>query len=352
MTDHPCVDVIILSGFLGSGKTTLLSAFLRGRQLQDTAVIVNEVGEIGIDAAVLNESVEEDDVLMLDNGCVCCSLRSSLVDSILRLLRMPRPVGTPPLTRIVVETSGLSKPGPIVASLRDRDLVGANLRLMVVSTFDSTRLDDPGYYRQESLAQWAASHRIVLTKLDCLADEVDRDQVAQRAIALSPLAQVVVEADKDDAVLQAFKRLDNGMLESMPKLHEPALDETDQAFAHADILVLRGQASAPVDWDDFANWVDDMAGLCGERLLRFKALMCVEGVDQPVLLQSVGTTFSAPVRLTRFDKSQTESLLILIVRQMKLEEFEQHLPKSLIHLSQFAVPSRRTRRVFDVPIVH
>lgn len=351
VTDHRPVDIVILSGFLGSGKTTLLSSFLRGRQLQDTAVIVNEVGEIGIDAAVLNENVEDDDILMLDNGCVCCSLRSSLVDTVLRLLRMPRPRGSPPLARIVVETSGLSKPGPIVASLRDRDLVYSNLRLMVVSTFDSTRMEDAAYYGGESHAQWAASHRIVITKLDCLANKENKTKVMAHVMSINPLAEAISTESVDKRVQQAFAPLDGLAPEFMPKAREQVMCEPDQELAHAGVLVLRGQAQAPLDWDDFANWVDDMAGLCGERLLRFKALVRVAGVDQPVLLQSVGTTFSSPVRMTRIKNLFTESVLILIVRQMDLVEFERHLPNAPITLSRFAVPSRRTRRVFDVPIV-
>lgn len=352
MTDRRPVDIVILSGFLGSGKTTLLGEFLSGRQLVDTAVIVNEVGEIGIDATVLNESIEDDDILMLDNGCVCCSLRSSLVDTILRLLRMPRPSDMPPLARIVVETSGLSKPGPIVASLRDRDLVQANLRFMVISTFDSTRVDDPAYYASEAFAQWAASHRVVITKLDCVTDEATKNRAAARLTALSPLAQVITGTDRRNRVERAFAPLGQTACTLFDSTDVPIEPTTLQVETHADVLVLKGETETPVKWDEFASWVDDLAGLCGERLLRLKALMLVHGISQPILLQSVGTTFSAPIQLKQPTVPMTKSILILIVRQMTLEEFEANLSDSPIHLSQFAGPSRRTRRVFDVPIVH
>lgn len=351
MTDRQAVEIVILSGFLGSGKTTLLGEFLGGRQLLDTAVIVNEVGEIGIDAAVLNESIDGDDVLMLDNGCVCCSLRSSLVDTILRLLRMPRPVGAPPLTRIVVETSGLSKPGPIVASLRDRDLVRANLKFMVISTFDCSRVDDSAYYASEALAQWAASHRVVLTKLDSVTDDATNMHIAVRVAAISPLAQIISGLDRCDVVRRAFAPLQETTHLWFDSIDIEAEPSTLQATAHADVLVLKAETETPVDWDEFAAWVDDLAGLCGERLLRLKALLWVKGVSQQVLLQSVGTTFSAPVQLKQSKASMTKSVLIVIVRQMTIEEFQRHLPDSPTGLSLFAVPSRRTRRVFDVPIV-
>lgn len=354
MTDRPPVDatpvdIIILSGFLGSGKTTLLGDFLQGSQLQDTAVIVNEVGEIGIDAAVLNERLQDDDILMLDNGCVCCSLRSSLVESILRLLVSQRPAGMPPLRRVIVETSGLSMPGPIVASLKDRDLVRLPLRLFVLSTFDITRVDDPSYYGQESLAQWAASHRIVLTKVDCLSQGVDVAVTAESVHALNPLAQVVASPDRALAVSEAFAAFEDVNLQPLPDVVLP----DDGQLAHADLLVAKGSFPQELDWQVFSAWVDDLAGLLGDRLLRFKALIAVEGVDQPVLLQSVGTTFSAPVQLSRMQKSAGfESNVILIARGLNLAQLQEALLEADLQLFEFVVPSRQKRRVFDVCIDH
>src|ERR1700758_5596733 len=131
------LDFLVLTGFLGSGKTTLLRDFLNGPEAADTAVIVNEVGEIGLDGIVLRESGDDLPVAMLSNGCVCCQIGSDLAFTIDRLITGKRPDGTGPLRRIILETSGLSKPGPVLRTLAT--LAEHRMRVAVVGTFDLTR---------------------------------------------------------------------------------------------------------------------------------------------------------------------------------------------------------------------
>ena len=114
------VDLTLLSGFLGGGKTTLLVDFLRDDFAGETGVIINEVGEIGVDGAIVADT--DVPMLLLANGCVCCSLRSGLVHTVGALLDAPRLDGRAPIRRIILETGGLSRPGPIIASLADPEL--------------------------------------------------------------------------------------------------------------------------------------------------------------------------------------------------------------------------------------
>ena len=125
------LDFVVLTGFLGSGKTTLLRDFLALPEAADTAVIVNEVGEIGLDGAILAEGTSGLPMAMLSNGCICCPLGSDLANTIDAARRQPRL----PLRRIVLETSGLSKPGPMLRSLAG--LAALRLRVSVVATFDA-----------------------------------------------------------------------------------------------------------------------------------------------------------------------------------------------------------------------
>ena len=111
------IDFVVLTGFLGSGKTTLLAEYLRLQEAADTAVIVNEAGEIGLDGAILRETGGDVPMTMLSNGCVCCQMNSSLAVTIAALLAADRPQASGPLRRIILETSGLAKPGPILRSL-------------------------------------------------------------------------------------------------------------------------------------------------------------------------------------------------------------------------------------------
>ena len=321
------VDLIILSGFLGSGKTTLLVDFLQQGGAADTAVIVNEVGEMGIDGAVIEDGSQDIPMMMLANGCVCCSLRSSLVYTVSSLLDSPRPEGAPPFRRIILETSGLSKPGPIIASLADPELAGRGLRVSVVSTYDAVAGSLNVDSFEEAAAQLAAAQRIVFTKMD-QADPGELEQHRQRAAGINPLAELVIETDRHQTVARAFAEM-------------PASDPVDQALlalrsaardalTHPRVHVLAGTVQGTPSWADVSQWLDDLAGLCGPRLLRVKALVPVTDCPEPILIQSVGTTFSAPRRMMGRDSRQAACMVI--VRDMDAEEINQALQEAPIHL--------------------
>lgn len=351
--DRPTpVDLIVLSGFLGSGKTTLLVDFLRRADAGDTGVIVNEVGEIGVDGAIVADGGGGVPMTLLANGCVCCSLRSGLVDTVNALLNAPRPDGRP-LARIILETSGLSRPGPIIASLADPELASHHLRLSVVTAYDCARgpLGDEQF--EEAAAQFAAAQRIVLTKTDLAVHATEVESAgaavtgsahggraaeqsadhpaagdpaaalalhARRARALNPLAEIVAESDRAVAVERAFAPLPGASAVDMALGALSAAGAAATARAHAGSLrhprihVWRGTVRQPMAWSAFAAWLDDLAGLCGDRLLRLKALLRVTDCAEPVLIQSVGTTFGMPRRMASL--SPREDVLIVITRDL------------------------------------
>ncbi|WP_144635155.1 CobW family GTP-binding protein [Bordetella genomosp. 13] len=322
------VDLVILSGFLGSGKTSLLVDFLQGDDGADTGVIVNEAGEIGIDGAIVADS--KDDVLMtlLANGCVCCSLRSSLVHTVNALLDAPRPAGHGPLKRIILETSGLSRPGPIIASLADPELASRGLRLTVVTTYDcrAGALGDPQF--EEAAAQFAAAQRIVLTKTDLVpAGELDMHRA--RAQALNPLARVVAEADRAAAVREAFAALPGAQAVDLAL---QALREAGAAgpLRHPRIRVWTGEATGPISWTDFSMWLDDLTGFCGERLLRVKALLRVTDCAEPILIQGVGSTFGMPRRMASAPTDR--DVLVVITRDLELADLQAMAPDAPVRL--------------------
>lgn len=307
------VDLILMSGFLGSGKTTLLVDFLRQDSAGETGVIVNEAGEIGVDGAIVAESSVP--MFELANGCVCCSLRSGLVHTVGALLDAPRPAGRAPLRRIVLETSGLSRPGPIVASLADPELAARDLRVSVVSTYDCERGMAEAEQFEEAAAQLAAAQRIVLTKLD----RVGPDSIPHHCEALAninPLAEVVADTDRARAVARA--------LAPAPQADDAAGRANADAPAwpgllpHPRIRVMKGLASRAMAWEDLALWLDDLAGLCGERLLRFKAIVHVTDCPDPILIQSVGTTFGAPQPLRSY--TGDNDVFVVIARDIDADE--------------------------------
>lgn len=322
------IDLIILAGFLGSGKTSLLVDFLQSDDLGETGVIVNEAGEIGIDGVIVEDGSENLPVTMLANGCVCCSLRSGLVDTVMGLLDAPRPTGRAPLKRIVLETSGLSRPGPIIASLADPLLSSRGLRVSVVTTYDCERGLANVESFDEAAAQLAAAQRIVLTKVDLVSpDSISIHLDTIRGI--NPLAQIVSETDRAQAVSQAF---------TAPPVSDPVdlalqalFTSNTRSQAHPRIHVLKGALRQAADWDDISIWLDDLAALCGERLLRVKAVFNANDCDDPILIQSVGTTFGMPRRLMQ--RPDTEDICIVITRDIDAATINTSFPDSPVVLA-------------------
>lgn len=304
-------DFVVLTGFLGSGKTTLLRDFLGRPEGADTAVIVNEVGEIGLDGAILRDGSAGTPIAMLSNGCICCQAGSDLAHTIDALLAVGRPGAQGPLRRIILETSGLSKPGPVLRQLAS--LAEHRLRVSVVATFDATSGLRPAAF-EEAAAQWAAAHRIVVTKADILADDAVPEAALARARseaqALNPLAEIVAIASRDKAVAAAFAPLARAGA-------APILPRLVSAAPHPRIAVRLAQPAGVLDYDALAAWLDNLAGALGDQLLRLKGLVRVAESPRPILVQSVGTLFSPP---RPFGTPESDMPLFLVVIARDLED--------------------------------
>ncbi len=304
----PGPDFLVLTGFLGSGKTTLLRDFMTRPEAGDTAIIVNEVGEIGLDGMILRESGADVSVAMLANGCVCCAIGSDLAITVDLLLATERPAGAGPLRRIVLETSGLSKPGPVLRQLAA--LAEHRMRVGVVATYDVSRGLAVAAF-EEAAAQWAAAHRIVATKLDVVGSAMTSTDIA----GLNPVAEIIATRDRGAALAAAFAPLSAAA--PMP-IVRPAL-----MASHPRINLFLARPDGVIDYDDLASWLDNLAGALGERLLRLKGLVRVRECAAPLLVQSVGTLFSPP---RPFAARDAESFLVVITRDVAAEEMRKVTP--------------------------
>jgi G3E family GTPase len=317
----PGAEFVLLTGFLGSGKTTLLRHFLSRPEAADTAVIVNEVGEIGLDGVILRETGSDTPIAMLSNGCICCQASNDLAAIIDTLLAMERPIPSVPLRRIILETSGLSKPGPVLRQLAT--LAERRLRVAVVATFDAVRGTQVGAY-EEAVAQWAAAHRIVITKADAVSS--DRLKAAKAEVeALNPLSEIVATADREYAVTGAFSPLPR----ITPLIEPPRIAN---GAAHPRVSVCLAQPTGALAYADLAAWLDNIAGALGERLLRLKGLVRVTDCEQPLLVQSVGTVFSA-ARPFDLRKASASPFLVIIARDLRVAELEAVSPRGSFVIS-------------------
>jgi G3E family GTPase len=311
------IDFVVLTGFLGSGKTTLLRDYLTMPEAAGTAVIVNEVGEIGLDGALIAESASGLQIAMLANGCVCCAPGSDLAVTVEQLVDG---LGAT-LRRIVLETSGLSKPGPILRGLAT--LAPLGLRVSVVTTFDCLRGAEASDF-EEAAAQWAGAGALVLTKRD-IASPIQMETARTMAKSVNPMAEIIDVADRGACVLAAF---------AARPAQRTVMPEAGGS-PHPRIAVMLVRWIAKPAWDDLAMWLDNLCGLLGDRLLRVKGVVEVMGHEQPLLVQSVGTMFSAP---RPFSGPMDAPFLVVIARDASASELAQVTPALPIVVGSLGAP--------------
>jgi G3E family GTPase len=302
-------EFVLLTGSLGSGKTTLLCDYLSLPESADTGVIVNEAGEINVDGAVVSSARRDLPMTLLGNGCVCCSLGDDLHSAIDELLAVRRQSGAAGFRRIVLETSGLAMPGPILRSLMRYDR--AEYRLHIVSTLDALApMTDEVTFPIRS-AQLAAARSIVFTKLDGAGS--DQVTVAGRvAKQFNPAASWILVADRPARARAVFAPTQIDAATALSQFE--AIAATD----HSRLGVFFAEWPSAVAWGDLTDWLEDLAGLCGDRLLRAKGLVAVAGAPRCLLIDGVGTTFAEP-RWMELDHS-TRRGIVIITRDVDLAE--------------------------------
>jgi G3E family GTPase len=300
--------VTLLTGFLGSGKTTLLQALLGNPAMGETAVIVNELGEVAIDHHLLRRVDER--TVVLGNGCVCCTLRGDLADELRDLLERRDRGEVPPFRRVVVETTGVADPAPVVYTLLSEPVVRHHFELeRVITTVDAVH----GLRAPESVAQAAAADRLVVTKTD-LAPAAP---LGKRLSALNPTARIVeasfgeVEPDVlfgGERHLHAVPPPDGGHLEA----------EHGGVQAHS--IVFEEQ----LDWTAFGVWLTMLLAARGSDILRVKGLLDV-GAPGPLLLNGVQHVVHPPLHLDRWPDGDHRSRIVFIGRGFTAAELQDSL---------------------------
>jgi G3E family GTPase len=315
------IPVSVLTGFLGSGKTTLLGRLLTTPQFARTAVIINEFGEIGLDHDLIETS--EESFVQLQTGCLCCRIRGDLGLTLEDLLRRRENGSVQPFERIVIETSGLADPAPILQALMTDASVAPHLALAgVVATVDAVNGEATLRRQKESLKQVAVADRLVLTKCDLL-DGPPEALMAQLA-ALNPLAPVLTASfgDVDPALV-----LDTGLYDLSGKspevrqwLSEPphAHPGTHDPSRHSDTISCHTLVrSEPVPAVALTLFLEALADHGGGDLLRVKGIVDIaESPDRPAVVHGVQHVFHPPAWLPRWPSADRRSRLVFIVRDM------------------------------------
>jgi G3E family GTPase len=316
--------VTVLTGFLGSGKTTLLNAWLRDARFADTAVLVNEWGEVAIDHALVRESSET--VVVLPSGCICCRVAGDLVRA-LRELHFQRVDGSiPRFSRAVIETTGLADPAPLLATLVEMPVVAARYSLAGVVTVVDAQHGFATLDRQrEAVKQVAVADRLVVSKCD-LAAPGEIEALEARLAGLNPgAARVRSGASTPDpaALLDTGLHRGGGRLaDAEGWLNSGVYRRIGAAAVRHDpeIASFVWTCAEPRPWDDVENAIATLLELRGDRILRLKGLVNVSGEPGPRAVHAVQHTLYPSARLPAWPSGDRATRLVFIGRGLEERE--------------------------------
>jgi G3E family GTPase len=323
------IPLNLLTGFLGAGKTTLLNRLLKSRALADTAVVINEFGEVGLDHLLVEHA--DDGLVLLTTGCLCCTMRGDLVDALERLLRA-LDNGRAEFRRVVIETTGLADPAPVLHTAMLHPYLVMRYRLDgVIAVIDAVNGTSTLDEHAEAVKQAAVADRLVLTKTD-LMDTSERrsavERLRQRLRSLNPAAPIL-DAHVGEATASAL--FDCGLYDPDRKIPDVKRWLAEEAYApraehhhhdrnrHDDrIRAFSIITEGAVPASSLDMFLDLLRSLHGPNLLRVKGVVkLAETPDQPVVIHGVQHVFHPPASLSAWPDGDRSTRLVLITRDVE-----------------------------------
>jgi G3E family GTPase len=371
---HPAlIPVTLLTGFLGSGKTTVLNHLVRQPELADALVIINEFGEMALDHHLVAHSTENI-VMEMSSGCLCCTIRGDLIKTLRDITWRFSRNGQKYFQRVLIETTGLADPAPIIHTLMTHPQISLTYRLDgIVTTVDLATGMHSLNQHQEAIKQAAVADTLLLTKAD-LATEAQRTALMHRLDGINPAAprwevcngeiapQKVLKlglftADgKSPDVARWLKEEVYASLEGHDHHdhahdhhdhdHEHAHDHHDHDHAHDHHDVNRHDdhirafcftIEEPIPETAWADWIDLLVLIKGHDILRVKGILNIEGSEQPLAIHGVQHIFHTPVPLPAWPSEDRRSRLVFITRDVPQDTIERSLRAMLPQAKEMVV---------------
>lgn len=301
------IPVTVVTGFLGAGKTTLIRELLKAPEAANSALVVNEFGEIGIDDALLRTSTEN--TVLLGNGCVCCAVSSDLHRTLRQLFADRERGAVPDFDRVIIETSGLADPTPVLQTLATDRALNTRFALNGLVTV----VDAVHALANSRLPEWrkqiALADRIVVTKADLASSEV-LSRIGRLLDDFAPQAEraAAVSGRIDPSFILAGAVMARGEATARGAGKK---DDHNHADGYVTFSVTRAM---PIDWPVMQQSLDVLTALCGTELLRLKGLVSVRGRPGPVVVHRVQHVAHAPEELTAWPDGTQQTRLVLIGR--------------------------------------
>jgi G3E family GTPase len=316
------IPLFIISGFLGSGKTTLLNALLASPAMAGSAIVVNEIGEIGIDHDLVVQAEEQ--ALVLSGGCICCSMRGTAVEKITQLIEA-RPA---PIRRILLETTGVADPLPIISALVSAPTLFRRAAFrQLVTVVDGLAGHETLARREVARRQVRLADTLLISKAD-IASRTERASTLRAARALNALAPIgeIARGRSPDAVISALSRLDTAPFPRANLEHgRDAVAAPGHGHGDDDFHTAAVRFPGELPHQAIEAWLEELLSCFGSYVLRVKGLFRVAGIDAPVVLHAVQHIASAPETLPEWPSEDRHNRVVVIAVGMDASLLEDSL---------------------------